>query len=151
MANITTDRNLKAIGPGIDESGIAESDMEAGDVVYDTGDGEYDLTSEDFEGTAGVVLNQYPPEDDDVDKDSSVKVRVTGVAIVETATGETVDAGDLVACAGDGKVKAIDEEDVTSAGTEDEDGSLLTQALSTAIGKAKTGAGAEEELVIKLM
>jgi len=151
MANITTDRNLKAIGPGIDESGIAVNEMEAGDVVHDTGNGEYDLTTADFEGTAGVVLNQYPPEDDVIEVDSSVKVRVTGVAIVETADSETVDAGDLVACAGDGKVKAIDEEDISSVGTEDEDGSLLSQALSTAIGKAKTDAGTEEELVIKLM
>jgi len=74
MANITTDRNQKAIGPGIDESGIVLSEVEAGDVVYDTGNGEYDLTSADYEGTAGVVLNQYPPEDDIIEADSGVKL-----------------------------------------------------------------------------
>ena len=151
MANITTDRNLKAIGPGIDESGIVLSEVEAGDVVYDTGNDEYDLTSADYEGTAGVVLNQYPPEDDVIEADSGVKVRVTGVAIVETATGETVNSGDLVACAGSGKVKAISETSVTGVGGESADGSLLSQAFSTAIGIAKTDADGEEELVIKLM
>ncbi|MFP4001226.1 MAG: hypothetical protein ACLFU5_04930 [Thermoplasmata archaeon] len=151
MANLTVDRNLKKIGPGIDESGIALSELEPGDVVEDRGGGEYDVAPEDFQGTPAVVLNEYPPEDDVIEADSGIKVRVSGMAIVETATDESVNSGDLVASAGNGKVKAITETEVTGVGSESADGSLLGQALSTAIGVAKTTAAEEEELVIKML
>ncbi len=151
MTILTTDRNLKSIGPGLEESGVANEAMEAGDVVIHDGTDQYGLTGADYDGAIGVIKNSYPPEDNTVEADDGVKVRFTGLVIVETATGETVNAGDLLACAGNGKVKAISETSVSGVGSESASGSLLGQGLSTVIGVARTNATGEEELVMEIL
>jgi len=151
MSLITTERNLKSIGPGLEESGVAGEAMEAGDVVdYSSGD-EFTKATADYSGTVGVVKNSYPGVDDTVEAGDNIKLRLTGLVIVQAATGETIQDGDLVASAGDGKVKAISETDVSGVGAESASGSLLGQAMSEAIGIAKQPAAGDEELVMQMI
>lgn len=119
---LTTDRNLKSIGPGLEESGIADEDMEPGDVVKYSEGPEFPLAGEGHTGTIGVIKNSYPGTDDSIDEDDMIKLRLNGMVIVETPSGETIDEGDKVVCAANGKVKSIKEdkgedETITSGST----------------------------------
>ncbi len=149
---LTTDRNLKSIGPGLEESGVADEAMVPGDVVKYSEGPEFPLAGEDYAGTVGVVKNSYPGTDDSIDSGDGIKLRLNGMVIVECGDGETINEGDLVACDDEaGKVKQLTENSVSGVGSESESGSLLSQAMSTAIGVAKTGGAGGDEIVMEML
>jgi len=130
---LTTDRNLKAIGPGIDVTGRAGEELTAGELVYkDTDNSDrYYKCGADHQGTVGIVLNIHPPEET-FEEDEMIKVRQLNVAI--GIASEEISEGEFVKSAADGKVEPADAEaDFTNG---------------YAIGKAKTGAGEDTDPVV---
>lgn len=127
---LTVDRNLKAIGIGLDQTGRAGEDLEAGQLVY------YDDTDDEWKeagalqaGTLGVLLNQYPPQTEYKD-DELIKVRVHGLAVVDCVAGAL--AGDDLIAAANGEVQSA----ILARGTDTIAGGSTDVVVTHGIGTA---------------
>lgn len=143
MPILTTDRNLVAIGEGIDETGRAGEALVAGNIVYLDGTDDRWKKPEAGPTSAakmGVVLNQHPPKTD-FEEDDMIRVRVKGLAVV-VASGEVAEH-EHVAPDADGKVqdwKAVADDPVEPGNLE-----LIK-------GRAQTSAAADgDKLVIEVL